>query len=131
MKRAAIDTHALVFYLSAPRKLGRGAARWLRDAEAGRAEVVVPAAVTIELALLRDRGRRVVGPAEVEALLTVQPRFSLCPLDLRQALEFTLLGAVPELFDRLIVAAARSQGVPLITRDAVIADSGLITTIWG
>src|SRR5262245_30600898 len=113
MKAATIDTHALVFYLSAPKKLGKSAARWLRDTERGRAEVVVPAAAAVELVLLREGGRRVVGPAEIGALLAVQSGFSLLALDLDQSLEFALLGALPELFDRLIVAAARARGVPL------------------
>ena len=130
MRGAAIDTHALIFYLSAPRKLGKSAAHWLRDAEAGRAQVVVPSAVAIELVLLREAGRKVVGAAEVGALLAVQPSFSLLALDLDQSLEFALLGSLPELFDRLIVAAARTAGVSLITRDAVICDSGLVETIW-
>lgn len=130
MKSAVIDTHALVFYLSAPRRLGKSARRWLRDAEAGRVSIIVPAVVPLELTLLREGGRRVVGPAEVGALLAVQPAFALRPLDLDQVVEFSLLGALPELFDRIIVAAARVAGAPLITRDEVIADSGLTPTVW-
>ncbi len=41
-----------------------------------------------------------------------------------------MLSSVPELFDRLIVAAARAKDLPLITRDQVLADSGLVETIW-
>jgi PIN domain nuclease of toxin-antitoxin system len=39
MKQACIDTHALIWYLSRPKRLGRAAARLLREADAGRAEI--------------------------------------------------------------------------------------------
>ena len=130
MRRAAIDTHALVWHLSRPKKLGTRARRWLRECDSGRAETLIPAAVPIELALLRDAGRRVVGPAEIEALVSRTSSFRVLPLDLSQAREFVLSGGIPELFDRLMVAAARSLGVPLITADPVITDSGLVEIVW-
>ena len=68
MNQACIDTHALVWYLSRPKRLGRAAARLLRAADAGRAEILVPAIVLIELTLLREAGRNVVGVPQVEAL---------------------------------------------------------------
>ena len=33
-------------------------------------------------------------------------------------------------FDALICAAALSLGLPLLTRDQVIAESGVVHTIW-
>jgi len=33
-------------------------------------------------------------------------------------------------FDRIIVATAKTLGIPLITRDANIADSGLVKVVW-
>jgi PIN domain nuclease of toxin-antitoxin system len=33
-------------------------------------------------------------------------------------------------FDALIVAAARDLGLPLVTRDVLIRDSGLVRVIW-
>jgi PIN domain nuclease of toxin-antitoxin system len=131
VRRAAIDTHALAWYLTAPRRLGRAATRWLRDAEAGKAEIAIPAVVPIELALLREAGRKVVGPAEIQALVSAQPCIGICPLDLEQAREFVLLMSLPEPFDRMIVAAARVRAGPLITADDVIAQSGLVETVWG
>jgi PIN domain nuclease of toxin-antitoxin system len=130
VKRACIDTHALVWYLTAPRRLGRGAARWLRDAEAGRAEILVPAIVPVELVLLREAGRRLVGPAELLALFGAQSGIALIGLDLDQAFEFGHLVGITELFDRLIVATARSCDAPLITRDAEIIQSQLVETVW-
>lgn len=128
--RACIDTHALIWYLSRPRKLGRSAARRLREADAGRCEILVPAIVLVELTLLREAGRNVIGVPQVEALLAAQPAFQLQPLDMAQATEFALLDSLPDPFDRLIVAAARSTDVPLISADTVIDASALVETVW-
>lgn len=128
--RAGIDTHALIWYLSRPKKLGRSAARRLREADAGRCEILVPAIVLVELTLLREAGRNVIGVPQVEALLAAQPAFQLQPLDLDPATEFSLLDSLPDPFDRMIVAAARSADVPLISADTVIDASALVETIW-
>jgi PIN domain nuclease of toxin-antitoxin system len=130
MKQACIDTHALVWYLSRPKRLGRAAARLLREADAGRAEILVPAIVLIELTLLREAGRNVVGAPQVEALLAAQPAFKLQPLEMTQASEFVLLESLADPFDRLVVATARGAGVPLITADMTIDESVLVETIW-
>jgi len=130
MKQACIDTHALIWYLTRPKRLGRAAIRLLRMTDAGRAEILVPAIVLIELTLLREAGRNVVGVAQVEALVTAQPAFRLQPLELAQANAFILLDALADPFDRLIVAAARAAGVPLITADTRIDQSALVETIW-
>lgn len=130
MNQGCIDTHALVWYLSRPKRLGRAAARLLREADAGRAEILVPAVVLIELTLLREAGRNVVGVPQVGALLAAQPAFKLLPLEMAQASEFALLESLSDPFDRLIVAAARAAGAPLITGDGTIDASALVETIW-
>jgi len=130
MNQVCIDTHGLIWYLSRPKRLGRAAARLLREADAGRAEILVPAIVLIELTLLREAGRNVVGVPQVEALLAAQPAFKLQPLEMTQASEFVLLESLADPFDRLIVAAARGAGVPLITADTTIDESALVETIW-
>ncbi len=130
MTRACIDTHALIWYLSRPKRLGCSAARLLRDADSGRAEILIPAIVAIELTLLREAGRDVVGVPQLQALVTAQPSFALLPLDLQQAGEFILVGTLKDPFDRLVVAAARAAGAPLITADTRIEESALVETIW-
>ncbi len=129
MKRACIDTHALVWHAARPKRLGRVAARWLREADAGRAEIVIPAIALIELTLLREAGRDVLGIQQVEALLASGP-FELQALDLAQTLEFAQLDTIADPFDRMIVAAARAAELPLITADGAIRASALVTTIW-
>jgi PIN domain nuclease of toxin-antitoxin system len=130
MKRACIDTHALIWYLSKPKRLARAAARVLREADAGRAKVLVPAIVAIELSLLHEVGRRTVALPQLEALFAAQPAFELLSLDMAQAKEFALLQTIADPFDRLLLAAARSAAAPLITADGAIHDSALVDVIW-
>jgi PIN domain nuclease of toxin-antitoxin system len=40
------------------------------------------------------------------------------------------LTAIPDIFDRLIVADARHLSIPLISRDNVILASGLVNVVW-
>jgi PIN domain nuclease of toxin-antitoxin system len=127
---ACIDTHALVWYLSNPKRLGRAARRLLRGVDAGRVAVLVPAIVAVELSLLRDAGRDTIGIPQLEALLKAQPAFKLLALDLAQAVEFSRVPTVRDPFDRLVVAAARANDVPLVTADTAIHESALVEAIW-
>jgi PIN domain nuclease of toxin-antitoxin system len=45
-------------------------------------------------------------------------------------MEFSLLVALSDPFDRMIVAAARVTRRPLVTGDDRIAESGLADVIW-
>lgn len=130
MKSVCIDTHALVWHLSKPKRLGTSAARLLRAADRGRVNVLVPAIVAIELAWLRGAGRNTVGVPQLEALTVAQPAFAMLPLDLAQAKEFALLESLVDPFDRMIVAAARVAGTPLMTADTGIRDSALVEVVW-
>jgi PIN domain nuclease of toxin-antitoxin system len=130
VKRACIDTHALIWHLTDHRRLGRAAARWLRDADAGRASIIVPAVVLIELALLRERGRRVIGVVEIESLVRKQPAFVVAPFGIAEAKEFTLLGSFADPFDRMIVATARAGAAPLISADTMIHSLAAPDVIW-
>jgi PIN domain nuclease of toxin-antitoxin system len=130
MKRACIDTHVVVWHLSKPSRIRKRARRLLRDADAGRAEILVPAVVLVELSLLQESGRRVPGVAQVQALCATQPAFRVQPLAMADGLEFALLSALQDPFDRMIVAAARAAGLPLVTADETIRDSALVETIW-
>lgn len=130
MTSVCIDTHVLVWHLSKPRRLGKRAARLLRQADAGRVGVIIPAIVLVELTLIREAGRNTVGVSEVEALLAAQPAFELGPFGLADAREFALLATVKDPFDRMILAAARARSSPLVTADAELHELALVETVW-
>jgi len=82
-----------------------------------------------ELWLLHERGRVRLGPPQLVETLAGHPGFSLLALDLPQVMEFGLLPAVKDPFDRLIVAAARNLGAKLISRDEALNVRG-VERVW-
>jgi PIN domain nuclease of toxin-antitoxin system len=130
MTEVVLDTHALVWWLARPERLGRKALRALRAVDRGRATAFVPSIVGVELALLVEAGRLKLGVPELQAALDRSPHLRMLPHDLAQALEFSLLRAIDDPFDRMVVAAARAAQKPLITADRRLSESGLVEVIW-
>lgn len=130
MSSYVLDTHACVFALAAPDKLGSKAKRALESVEAGRDEAWVPAAVAAEIVLLRELGKIQIGLPHLKSAFEAAPGLRFLPLDFRQLDEFAALGALRDPFDRLIVGAARVMGAKLITKDGNLRDHGLVQTLW-
>ncbi|MSP61519.1 MAG: PIN domain-containing protein [Myxococcales bacterium] len=129
-RKYVLDTHTCVFMLVAPKKLGAKARAAIAQIEEGRADGLLPAVAVAEILLLRGLGRTDLGVADIRAAINANPTFQLLLLDLPQLDEFAALASIRDPFDRLIVAAARSQGAALITRDGPITETGLVETIW-
>jgi len=124
-----LDTHACLFALGAPRRLGRQARNALERADRRGETVWLPAAVAAEVVMLKELGRTELGLPDLrEAFETTSWRF--LPLDLDQVDEFSALGAIRDPFDRLILAATRRTGAKLISRDGRLAESGLVDVVW-
>lgn len=130
MPRYVLDTHACVFSLLAPKKLGFKARQALRSVETGVGVAWVPAAVVAEIVLLRELGRIEIGLAHLKTAMEEAPGLRFLALDLRQLDEFAALGAIRDPFDRLIVSASRAVEAKLLTRDRSIGELGLVQTLW-
>ncbi len=129
------DTHAILWHLFiTPRRLGPAAQVAFAEADAGQARIIVPAVVVAEMIAVVERGR--LPGVTVVALLTQLHRMQYSAnywlLALRPATVIAshTLTAIPDIFDRLIVAEARRLGLPLITRDQGIRASNLVTVVW-
>lgn len=125
-----LDTHACVFALGAPAKLGKKARTAMQAVEEGRGEAWIPAAVVAEIVLLRELGRIGIGLAHLKTSMEEAPGLRFLPLELRQLDEFAALGAIRDPFDRLIVSAARAVGAKLVTRDRSLGELALVQTVW-
>ena len=130
MKQVVLDTHTLIWHLALPKRLGKSAHRLMQEVDQGKTIALIPSIVAVELALLREAGRRVPGPPELQSLIANHPNFEMLNLDLAQATDFILLSSLQDPFDRLIVAAARMSSAPLLSADERISNSGLVKTIW-
>lgn len=129
MVRLVADTHAIVWRLTAPLKLGRAAQRAFEAADSGRWLCCVPAIVLVEVALLRERGRIGVGPAEVLQALQGRVGYAVLALDAEQALEFAALVGIKDPMDRMVLAAARVGGAKLVSSDGVFDERG-VERVW-
>ena len=125
-----LDTHAWVWWLSKPDKLGKKATRAVKRAE----RIGVPAICVWEVAMkVRAAKLRFDRPTSVwiEQALSIDPRLELLPLSPRIAVtaaELEWQHGDPA--DRLIVATASVYQAQLVTVDERIADSNLVRCVW-
>jgi PIN domain nuclease of toxin-antitoxin system len=128
-----LDTHAWVWWVSAPPKLSAAARRRI-DRAVEEDGVHVSAMSCSEVSLLVRR-RRLELTMEVEdwvALSEALPYLHFVPVDHRIALRSNNL---PPPFhedpaDRIIVATALSLGATLVTKDTKLRDYPPVATLW-
>ncbi len=129
---AVCDTHALLFHTSSAPAIGRRAAAHFAACELQQAIVYVPAAVVWEVAVL-TRTRRAILKTSVRDYFDhvfSNPCFQFLDLTATQIVDASELGFTRDPFDGLIVAAARSLDLPLITRDDAIRTAGVVRVLW-
>ena len=129
---AVTDTHPLIFHAAGGGRLGSRAAAFFDRCERREAILYVPAAVIWECSLLA-RVARINLRRSVRAFfddLFSNPAYQ--PLDLTpdQVFGADELRFNRDPFDALIVAAAQTAGLPLVTRDGDIRESGTVRVIW-
>jgi len=125
-----LDTHVWIWWVTAPERLGRRAARALRKA----ARIGIPAISVWEIAMKAQRGKlKFDRPHAIwlDQALAEDPRTELIALAPRIAIASAELPwdhADPA--DRMIVASAMVLASPLLTADEQIRESGLVQCIW-
>lgn len=134
MDAYVIDTHAWVWQMFQPKKLGPGAARVLSAADRGEARIHIPAVVLAEFLMIANKCRvknltTEIVPQVISAV-RARPAYSFGLLTLELVLASQNYTAVPEIFDRLIVTEACQRGVPVISCDPKIWEAGLAPIIW-
>lgn len=128
--RVLLDTHAFLAWVSAGGARLSTRARELVSDEA--TEALVSAVSAAEISTKVANGRLVLpGPAERYVPSRIARHgFMVLPLDLRHALR---VGSLPDIhrdpWDRLLVAQAQLEGLPIITADPLIGRYD-VETIW-
>ena len=131
MKRYLADTHALLWFLSAPQKLGRKAERVF--ATLGESSEIGVSTVSLwEIAVLHDEGRvrLSAGFSAWHEALARLPGVRIEPLFGEDVEEARSLRSLVDPFDRLIAGTALRLGVPLISRDRRIGKERRLRLIW-
>jgi len=123
------DTHAFVWHVIEPARLGKGARRAFTASDAGRSTCHISAISLVEIALLHEKGRLRLGAAQMLDAIAGHPGYAVLPIDLEQAIEFGALPAIRDPMDRMIVAAARATGSRLISADQALRGHG-VDIVW-
>lgn len=109
-----LDTHVVVWlYEGRTDRLSAGARAWL-----AAARPLVSPMVRVELALLHEIGRVTVPPAVVLDALRIDADLGLAESDFERVSAIaSTLSWTRDPFDRVIVAHALADDLPLLTRD--------------
>lgn len=127
--RALLDSHALLWWGTDDGRLSTSARAVLAD---GTSELFVSVASIWELAIKHHKGDlelpRDVGVFIDERLR--RNRWSALPIDQRHVIRAAELPTIHrDPFDRMLVAQAQIEGMPIVTTDAAITRYD-VETIW-
>ena len=129
--RTLVDTHAVLWWATGDRRLSSTA----RDAIASASEPLIGAGTVFEMAIKASVGKLELSPDWTVELLD-QERFAILPILPSHANTLATLpfvrvrgGEIRDPFDRLLVAQADVEDVPVISCDPAIAAHG-VPTIW-
>ena len=130
----ALDTHALVWWVSDPARLGVKARKAIETATSEGDQLVVSSISAWEIAMLVTAGRLELTMDVDTWMARVEsyPGVTFVPVDNRIALRAVLLDGFPhrDPADRIIVATALGLGATLITADERIQEYRPLRTIW-
>lgn len=130
--RYLADTHIVVHWLAAPKRLSRDQTRVLREATRRREPIAVSAMSLLEMALLFGKGsmRSKIPADQLLSELESHPVFQIVPLSFDVAAEVAALGpSLRDPSDRAIVATARVKNLRLLTSDQRIIQSKLVPVV--
>ena len=117
-----LDSHAFLWAVMAPEKLGKKARAALND---HGNEAHVSAVTFWELSLKHSLGKLILEGISPEKLpdIAEEAGFTLLPLEPSHAAEYHQLPKLghKDPFDRLLLAQALSEGITLVTSDAQLA----------
>jgi len=127
--RALLDTHALLWWLDGDRRLSRRARAVIGNE---RNTVLVSAASAWEIATKARLGRLPAAldvAADLPAILTAQGFDSLDITVAHGQHAGNLAGPHRDPFDRMLIAQAQAENLPLVTNEAVFGAYG-VRCIW-
>jgi PIN domain nuclease of toxin-antitoxin system len=127
------DTHPFVHHVTGRRnRLGPRALSIFDSVKRGRETMIVPFTVLEEVMLLSEIGRIRLPLPFRDFVISIRQaeNFDLGVNDAALLLEAATFTTITDPYDRLIIAQARVTGLPLITGDGKIQESGLVRTVW-
>ncbi len=124
------DTHSLLWAFHKPGKLGQQARQIFDDVANGEAKLLIPVIVLAELIFTIENKPVQADLDNILSAIQNSPNIEFVDLDYETALQLRDLTTIPEMHDRIIVAAAIEYEATLITFDKTITKSGLVDVVW-
>lgn len=127
--RLLLDTHALLWAMSEPERLGGEAREILRSAR--REDLLLSDLSLLEVSMLSAKGRIACSDGVFAMLRAIEGKVQVVAVNAgiaTRAMSLPLPQGDP--FDRVIVATAIELQLPVCTRDRRIVNSGLVRVIW-
>jgi len=124
------DTHSLLWAFHEPRKLGERARQAFEEIALGESKLLIPVIVLAELIFIVENKPVQADLDKILLAIRNSPNIDFVDFDYESALQLRDLSAIPEMHDRIIVAAAIEYDAVLITFDKTITASGLVEVVW-
>lgn len=125
-----VDTHALIWYLTNDRKLGKQATTVFAGAERGETRLVVSVVVVAEMYYANKKHKWFADFNATYQMLRTKPYFRFVHFKSDHVLDFDKDVSVPEMHDRIIAGLARRLGVPLVASDPQITAANIVKVVW-
>ena len=123
------DTVAIIRHFANVGKIGKAAKSILQDADNGKNTIMISIISIVEILYLSERNKIPLDFEEVRRKLLHLDNYRIVDLDFDIVQTAKTVRGL-ELHDRLIVSAALSLNVPILTSDQIIRDSGQVDVIW-
>ena len=124
------DTHSLLWAFNKPTKLGKQARQAFEEISNGKSTLLIPVIVLAELIFTVENKPVQADLDKIISAIQNSPNIEFADFDYETALKLRDLTAIPEMHDRIIVAAAIEYKATQITFDKTITESGLVEVVW-
>jgi len=126
--KVLLDTHVLLWWLNGGTKLSRRARNFIKTQET---TVLVSAVSAWEIAIKSEAGKLEAGPLVTDFHKELELEgFAELPISAHHAIRAGILGGPHrDPFDRMLIAQAQAESVPVISKDKLFDDYG-VRRIW-
>lgn len=123
------DTHSIIWYFTEDDQLSKNALKvFEQSVEEGT--IIIPAIVLAEIMFIAKKGKIPLTFKDTLNKIEKYENFDIVPLDIDIIEIADNIEADIEMHDKLIVGTAIYFEAELITRDNLIKEAGIVSTIW-
>ena len=123
------DTHSLIWYFTEDSRLSKKALE-VFEGTIKEGTIIIPTLVLAELMFISKKGKITLSFEETLKKIEEYENFDIAPLDVDIIKIANKIEAYLEMHDKLVVATALYFNAVLITKDELINDAGICSTVW-